>query len=135
VNNTVSQLTLASVFLNVQAQRNILLESTPEVMNIVKRYYQLRILSHPSNKEANEMGDILELAITDEVIDFWITEIDHALAHRLNLLNEAYQSSYRNQQAFLREYLGVDKICEREFFRSKSQINSDKLLDKLSEIL
>ena len=92
----------------------ILLRSTPNLTNIVREYYQLRVLPNLSEQQADRIGEIMELATTDQVIDFWLTEVDHALGHALNLLDESCRYSYQDQQALLREYLGIDDLCREQ---------------------
>jgi len=82
------------------------LSCTSAHMKNIKDYYSLRLLPHLSEEQADRIGAILEMANTDDVINFWINEIDHSHGHRLNFLDNASRHSYKNQQALLREYLG-----------------------------
>ncbi|MBD2465733.1 peptidoglycan-binding protein [Oscillatoria sp. FACHB-1407] len=51
------------------------------------------------------MSEILELAESDGVLDFWLNEADHFLAHELNLTNKESIYKFENQLANLREHL------------------------------
>lgn len=104
---------------------NILLNSTPELMNTIRDYYRLRSLPNLSEQQADRVGEILELAKTNEVADFWITEVEHALGHHLGLLDKSCRQSYQNQQAFLREYLGVNDVCDRQYHKSSSALREN----------
>lgn len=90
---------------------DILAKSTPTIMNIVREYYQLRVLSSLSNQQADRIGEILELTNTNQILNVWITEVDHAVGHERNLLDQACRASYKDQQALLREYLGLVDLC------------------------
>lgn len=104
---------------------DILLKSTPNLMKIIREYYQLRVLPNLSEQQAERIGKIMELATTDRVVDFWIIEVEHALGHALNLLDESCRYSYQDQQALLREYLGTGAICTKQY-QNLSNILRDK---------
>lgn len=87
---------------------------SPERMEIVREYCKLRLLPDLSEEQANRIAEILELADTDRIVDFLITEADHSLGHYLGLLDEASRHSYKNQQALLREYLGTPNLCKEQ---------------------
>lgn len=99
---------LASL-LNLTTQQNgdLLSKSSPEVMKLVLKYATLTALSSRSESDDDCIGKILEVAGYNEVLSFWIVEVDHFLGHTLGLLNEDSRESYRNQQALLRDYAGT----------------------------
>lgn len=89
---------------------DILSQSTPKIMETALEYSQLAFLPHPSAEESDKLAAILATAIENEVLSFWIAEVDHCLGHHLGLLNEDSRESYMDQQALLREHLG-QRIC------------------------
>ena len=111
--NTMSELasdkTIASDF-----NPGNLLQPPLYVMSLIREYYQLRVLPTLSNQQADRLGEILGAASDNGVLDLWITEVDHSLGHKLNLLDPACRRAYENQQALLREYLGITNLCVRE---------------------
>jgi len=84
-------------------------------MPLVLEYARLAILPHLTDIEADRLGEILEVAIEDSVLDFLLTEIDHIICHRLGLLSENDRESYEDQQAMMREYgsLNDSVICPK----------------------
>ncbi|MCC5640791.1 hypothetical protein LC593_34180 [Nostoc sp. CHAB 5844] len=81
------------------------LQLTQKQKNIIREYCCLASLSRLSEQEAQRIADILEIAKIDQVIDFFMTEADHYVGHKLNLINE---NENKNLQARLREYLVTD---------------------------
>ncbi|NEO30937.1 MAG: hypothetical protein F6K36_11005 [Symploca sp. SIO3C6] len=60
-----------------------------------------------SELEEERLAEILELANCDSQLNFWMDESNHFLGHELNLLEENDRNFYKDQQAKMREYLGV----------------------------
>jgi hypothetical protein len=54
----------------------------------VQEYYRLAILSELSEKDAERMAAILELAQYDDELNSWIDKVDHLVAGELGLLEE-----------------------------------------------
>lgn len=80
--------------------------STIAVINLAKEYGTLASLSTLSDQQQLRLQEIFELAAENEVLDFWITEIDHVVGHELGILDKNARADYQNQQALLREHLG-----------------------------
>lgn len=78
---------------------------TQEQKNIIREYCCLASLSSLSEQEAQRIAEILEIAKVDQIIDFLMTEADHYVGHKLNLVNEKED---KNLQARLREHLVTD---------------------------
>lgn len=85
-----------------------------EIMSIIREYYQLRVLPNLSDEQLDRIGEILDLATDNEGIDAWITEIDHALGHRIGLLSQDCRRLYENQRAVLKEHLEVADLCKQK---------------------
>ena len=118
--NITSELNLDQFIIDSSEYSNIWLSSTPELMSTIREYYRLRSLPNLSEQQADRIGEILELATTNRDVDFWITEVDHALGHHLGLLDESCRQSYQNQQALLREYPTMNDICDRQYQTSST---------------
>jgi hypothetical protein len=89
---------------------DILSQSTLEIMTLALTYGRLASLPNPSNEEQQQLADILAIAIDNEILNFWITEVDHSLGHQMGFLDEDCRESYKDQQALLREHRG-EPIC------------------------
>jgi hypothetical protein len=85
---------------------DILSQSPPEIMQIVLEYGKLATLINPSEAEADRLADILADACENDVLSFWLAEVDHCLGHHLGLLDEDDREDYLDQQALLRERFG-----------------------------
>ncbi len=80
--------------------------STIKVIDLAGEYAKLASLLTLSEQQEIRLQEILALAVEDEVLNFWITEIDHIISHKLGVLNNDSIQDYQNQQALLREHLG-----------------------------
>jgi hypothetical protein len=92
----------------LELDQDLVGQSSPAVMKRVLEYANLAALPQPSAQQEERLGEILAKAVDDEVLSFWITEVDHLLGHYLNLLDEDDRESYQDQQALLREYAGTE---------------------------
>ncbi|NJR70046.1 MAG: hypothetical protein HC771_16405 [Synechococcales cyanobacterium CRU_2_2] len=79
-------------------------------MKIVHEYARITYrCNHPRSEEEEELiDDILKMAETNGVLEFWLSEIDHILGHLQGNLDEDARESYKDQYAVLREYLGEE---------------------------
>jgi hypothetical protein len=73
---------------------------------LVREYAYLAALPRLSETQKDRVGQILELAQSDGVLDRWIDEIEHFLGHIFKHLNTEGLTDLDNQAALLREYLG-----------------------------
>lgn len=80
-------------------------------MQTALEYGKLLSLPHLSEDQADRLGMILEQAIDNSVLHFCLTEVDHFISHHLGLLDEDDRESYKDQQALVKEYLGLT-ICQ-----------------------
>lgn len=90
-----------------QGSRDLLEQSSPEILKLVLEYAKLAAIPHPLEQEANRIEEILAVANHINVLGFWIAEVDHLLGHHLDLLDEDNRESYQDQQALMRDYVGV----------------------------
>jgi hypothetical protein len=82
-------------------------------LEIIFEYYKIASLDDLKENESKRINEILEQATRDNLLDFWISEIDHLLGHRLGLLDDMRRKSYADQKAMLREYLGINPSCKK----------------------
>lgn len=92
---------------------DILVQSTDR-LDVVRLYCNLVVRRTLSDSEVGCLSQILELAESDGVLDFWINEADHFIAHELNLTDEESIHACENQQARLREGLEHSSVSSTE---------------------
>lgn len=93
----------------IMLDQDLVGQSSPAVMQRALEYANLAALPNPSEQQANRLGEILEEAVENEILSFWITEIDHFLGHYLDLLDDNSRESYQDQQALIREYAETNR--------------------------
>jgi hypothetical protein len=103
--NTVLELSRIDEF----SPMNEIPEST---FKIVHEYYELGLLYSLDETQSTRVDEILKQAIDNNLLNFYISEIDHLLGHRLGLLEDIKRESYADQRAMLREYLGINPACK-----------------------
>jgi hypothetical protein len=91
----------------LQKNESVLEQSSSDVMKLALEYARLASLPQLSEKDANRLEEILAIANHIDILNFWITEVDHILGHHLDLLDEDNRESYQDQQALLKDYVGV----------------------------
>lgn len=82
---------------------------SPDSLRIVREYCSLAVKEDLCEDDETRMREILELAEADGLLDFWLNEADHFLAHELDLTNRESICRFENQQAHLREHLDNGK--------------------------
>lgn len=92
--------------------QDFLTDSTEAMIHIVREYAKLSVLDRLTEQEAERLGEILETSTSDGILGFWIDEVDHFVGHYLKLLDEKSRNSYADQQALLREHIGVPTLPE-----------------------
>lgn len=78
---------------------------SPEIWEILLEYHRLASSHRLSQEEETRLGRILDRACANEVMTFWIGEIDYLIGKNLGLFTPQNCHSYYNQQAQLKEYL------------------------------
>ena len=76
--------------------------------DVIREYCQLSVQRQLSNEDADRLSEILEQAESDGLLNFWIHEVDHFLAHELDLTNAESVHQLENQLARLKEQLVND---------------------------
>lgn len=90
----------------------------PDPFDLVREYCRLAVQRPLSDADMNRLEQILTLAESDGLLDFWINEADHFLAHELALTDESSIHACENQQAMLREHLA----CKIPAMNTDSQL-------------
>jgi Putative peptidoglycan binding domain len=86
-----------------------------DYLDVVLEYCRLASKAYLSELEADRLNEILELSKSDGILDFWLDEADHFIAHELNLTNEKSIYQFENQLAYMREHLVPQFIDYQEF--------------------
>lgn len=107
--------------------------STPEwtlnCPDLVREYCRLAAMRSLSAAAADRLDYILRQAETDGLLNFWITEVDHFLAHELQMTSSESIYQFENRQAKLREY-------SRSLFSETSEgLTEDCLAEPLEHLL
>lgn len=89
------------------SNQDVLSMSSPQVMDLAFEYAKLAAAQSRSEDQNDRLAQILEAATQSEILDFWVTEVDHFVGHYLGLLDSDHRKLYKDQQACLAEYLGV----------------------------
>jgi hypothetical protein len=80
-----------------------------ELFELATEYRQLAFLPELSKKQAERMGEILELAEEDELLNSLLIEADRSVFIKQDMLDEGKISYFRNQQAKLNECIEKDR--------------------------
>jgi hypothetical protein len=77
-------------------------------LNLVREYAKLASCKDLSEIQRDRIGEILESAKSDGVLDRWIEEVDHFLGHKFCSLTTEGLIDIDNQAARLAECLGAE---------------------------
>jgi hypothetical protein len=97
---------------NLLSQKNIWDITPHRVRKLVKAYYDLSMRPSLSDKEGVQLEKIYSQASQIHLLDFWVTEIDHILGHRLGLLSEDNRVIFAKQQDLLSQKINQENPCE-----------------------
>jgi|GEM_PF-3355230 len=86
--------------------------------NLVLEYARLAARSELSELEADRMGEILELAESDDVLGIMINEVDYFVLQELNLLDDDSVHHYENQKARIKEFIEPRLGAEQDEYSS-----------------
>jgi Putative peptidoglycan binding domain len=73
--------------------------------HVLGDYHRLISSVKLSDEDAELMNQILEQAESDEILNFLLGELNYIVGQRLGLFDNQNINAYKNQQAYLREYL------------------------------
>ena len=90
----------------MQTCKDIIDETTEDVINLAVQYGRIGTLDTLSCEDIKLMEEILDRALNNEILSFWISEMDHILAHELDLFEEGWLDNHKDWTALLREYAG-----------------------------
>lgn len=63
-------------------------QEIPRPLDLVKEYGYLALQRNPSEKCQERMFQILQAAESDAVLNFWLDEVEHFLAHKQERMSE-----------------------------------------------
>jgi hypothetical protein len=92
---------------SINPDSDISVASSPVLMNVVVEYARLNRSTQLDLEEQELLDQILEAAQANELLDFWLSEVDHILSHQQGDLDEDAREFYKDQYAVLREYIGM----------------------------
>lgn len=92
--------------------KQLIASSTSSTIKTALEYGDLASRQELVEADVDRMKYILTQASNDPVLNFWIDEIDHCLAHQLDLLDHDSQIDYERQQLILGNSLDmlIDQI-------------------------
>ncbi|MDY7006773.1 MAG: hypothetical protein SWX82_23325, partial [Cyanobacteriota bacterium] len=85
---------------------------TPEQKSLIQEYSKLANLPELSEFNAERMGEILEIAESDDLLSSWIEKIDEEISEKLGLFSEEKLDYYENQKAKIKEFLPINQTLE-----------------------
>ena len=77
-----------------------------QAKDIGSEYGRLLMAQNPSEQQEARITEILELALTNQEIDRWVTHFTLEQGEKMGLLSEEAKKSYEDQKALLKEHLG-----------------------------
>ncbi|PSB05223.1 hypothetical protein C7B76_31830 [filamentous cyanobacterium CCP2] len=83
---------------------SILEATTDQVRDMAIDYGLLISLPELTEEEGDRLQEILDFACEDGALSFWISELDHIVAHQTGLLSPDCRKDYENKKAWLREH-------------------------------
>jgi hypothetical protein len=90
--------------------------------NLLVEYCCLATKTELSDSDADYLDQILVRAEADELLSFLLNEIDCMIGQKLGLLNEFHVQKYKDQIAWLREYLELLRPADLENHRELQEL-------------
>ncbi|NEP80377.1 MAG: hypothetical protein F6K39_20730 [Okeania sp. SIO3B3] len=81
---------------------------TLSLKKLINEYIKLASLPELNLEQEEKLGEILEQASQNEILSFWISEVDYILGESLGLLKPEDLNYYEDQKALLREHFFSD---------------------------
>ncbi|NET15061.1 MAG: tetratricopeptide repeat protein [Okeania sp. SIO1H6] len=108
----------------------------PRQKNLIQEYSKLANLPELSESQADRMGEILEMAESDDLLSSWIEKINEEISEKLGLFSEENVDYYENQKARIKEFLPVNQTLEscQLTLRQKTLIQEYSKLANLPEL-
>ncbi|NEP58718.1 MAG: hypothetical protein F6K31_17155 [Symploca sp. SIO2G7] len=76
----------------------------------IKEYYRLAQLRRINKENHTKVCEILVIASNDPYLDFWINEVDHAIAHELGIIEEwQKEGNIQSNGSRIKEIISPDK--------------------------
>lgn len=84
--------------------KNFSMTLTPSLKKLINEYAILAFLPELNLEQEEKLGEILDQANQNQILGFWIAEVDYILGESLGLLKSENLNSYEDQKAVLREH-------------------------------
>ncbi|MDY7007696.1 MAG: hypothetical protein SWX82_28105 [Cyanobacteriota bacterium] len=85
--------------------KNCSMTLTASLKKLINKYAMLASLPELNLEQEEKLGEILEQASEDEIVAFWISEVDYILGKSSGLLKPEDLNYYEDQKAGIREHL------------------------------
>jgi hypothetical protein len=92
------------------SDEDITSQSSKEIISIVLEYARISSKFQHSQREDRLVDDILKMAESNNLLEFWLSEIDHILSHHQGFSDEDARESYKDQHAALCEYISQPSL-------------------------
>jgi hypothetical protein len=90
--------------------KDITSQSSKEIISIVLEYARISSNFQHSQREDCLVDDILKMAESNNILEFWLSEVDHILSHHQGFSDEDARESYKDQYAVLCEYISQPSL-------------------------
>ncbi|NET27616.1 hypothetical protein [Okeania sp. SIO1I7] len=91
--------------------KNFSMTLIPSLKKLINEYAILASLAELNLEQEEKLCEILEQASQDEIVAFWISEVDYILGKSSGLLNPEDLNYYEDQKAGIREHLWSNLKC------------------------
>ncbi|NER07745.1 MAG: hypothetical protein F6K17_36875 [Okeania sp. SIO3C4] len=88
--------------------KNFSMALTPSLKKLINEYAILAFLPELNLEQEEKLGEILEEANQNQILAFWIAEVDYIFGESLGLLKPEDLNCYEDQKAVLREHFFSD---------------------------
>lgn len=87
-------------------------QASMKYRQILSEYCTLAVCDSLSDRQAERMAELLTQAEADPLLNFWIDEADHLIAHQLGLIDEEVIQSQQNQLRSLIRKAWIDLLLQ-----------------------
>lgn len=84
---------------------------TPSLKKLINEYAMLSSLPELNLEQEKQLGEVLDQASQNEILAFWISELDYILGEGLGLLKPEDFNYYEDQKALFREHCLSNLKC------------------------
>ncbi|MGD1716613.1 hypothetical protein [Dapis sp. BLCC M172] len=108
---------------SIDQRKNCPMTLTSSLKQLINEYAMLSSLPELNLEQEEKLGEILEQASENEIMAFWISEVDYILGESLGLLKPEDLNYYEDQKAILREHFWSDiKIDSSDTYKLENHL-------------